>query len=235
MVKTTIIFRRSIPAFIAVLMHLILPAKILGDYAIYRTGVAGKLPKVSVPARLVRIGWQVRLAGSLLFLPALWVGSALALGQCHVAWLAAIFVAGALTLVLYALLRRFNRAWLYVDSYDVGSARQLTGDCAVFQVFLGPKWRQQDRQRCLQAVRDACDWLESKAKEHGLSLRLATDPAAAYLLSRIPIPPGALRRPNRWRAYRPEEDQLCRHLETLRPQLAQAVRERLRRQARKPD
>jgi hypothetical protein len=73
MIQKSNSLRRGILACCAILPHLTLPAKILGDYVIYRTGIAGKLPKIPLPERLVRVWWCTRLVGSLLFLPAVWV------------------------------------------------------------------------------------------------------------------------------------------------------------------
>jgi hypothetical protein len=226
---------RIILGCILVLMHLIMPAKILGDYAIYRTGIAGKLPKILIPERLIRMWWSTRLVGSLLFLPAVWIVCALALARCQVGSIAAVSLSAALVLILYFGLRQFDRVWSYVNSYSVGSAKKLAGDCAVFQVFLGPAWRRRDRERCLCAVRAACDWLKKKAAEQGVSLTLMTDPREIFLLDDVPMPLSALRWPDRWRAYRYEDDRVRRHMETLRPQLAAAVREHVRRLPAEPD
>jgi hypothetical protein len=233
--KETGILHRSIPGCVAILIHLTLPAKILGDYLIYRTGCVGMFPMITVPDRLASVAWSARLIGSLLVLPAIWLAAAYSLTRWHVIPLASVFLAGFLTLLLYSTIRRFSRVWRDVDLYHVGSAKELAGRGAIFQVFLGEDWQPQDRKRCMRAVRQACDWLEEKAREHGVSLDLVTGPKDLLWLDDWVMRACVLTRPNRWRAYRYEEDRLVQRLETLRPHLEEIVSERVKALPVKPD
>lgn len=185
--KQTSALRRCIVACWAILPHLILPAKLLGDYLIYRTGIAGKLPDIPLPERLLRAWWSVRLAGSFLFLPAVWVAGAHLLGRWHTNAATAVSLSGVMTLGLFQAFRRFNYAWRFVDRYHVGSAKQLSGHCVIFQVFLGTSWRRRDRVKCSLAVRTACDWLEQQARAHRVSLDLTTDPPDLLTLDDVPM------------------------------------------------
>jgi hypothetical protein len=227
--------QRVLLAGIIALVHLTLPARILGDYLIYRTGIAGKLPRIPVIERLERVSWGARLVGSALLLPALWVLGALALSRWHVRFPAAVVLSGVLTFVCWLLVQRFNRRWTWVDTYHAGTAKVLTGRCAVFQVFIGTDWRRDDRRRCRRAVRAACHWLEEQAQAHRVSLHLLTDPADLYLLDDARISSTKLTWPDRWRAYRSEQDGTCQQLARLRPRFASAIRERARRMEQKPD
>jgi hypothetical protein len=215
-------------------MNLTLPAALLGDYFIYRTGTAGKLPPGFLPDWAVR-GWRtVMLIGSMLFLPAVGIVSTCFLLRWHVHALMAVLLAVALTLALYLAVRHFNRSWAHVDTYDVGSARRLVGRCAVFQVFVGVGWRRYKREECRRALRSACDWLQSKATEHGLSLELVTEPPDVYLLEDLPITE-AMQSPDRWRPYRRELHTVRQQIEILGPRLTSAVRARVERLPQRPD
>jgi hypothetical protein len=227
--------QRVILAGTLALIHLTLPARILGDFLIYRTGIAGKLPRIAWFERLGRVSWAAGLVGSALLLPAVWGLGALALSRWQVRFPAAVVLSGLLTVVCGWLIQRFNRQWTWVDSYRVGTAKALTGRCAVFQVFLGAHWRREERQRCRRAVRAACDWLEGQARAHDVSLHLLTDPAELYLLEDACISPTKLTWPDRWRAYRVELDGTHQLLKQLRPQLAAAICERARRMESPPD
>jgi hypothetical protein len=232
--KETTLRQRAILAAAIALIHLASPARTLGDYLIYRTGIAGKLPRIALLERL-RVAWPAQLLGSVLFLLAIWVSAAYCLRGWHVGLPAAIVLAGALTLVGFHWLQHFQRTWVCVDTYQVGTARVLAGRCAVFQVFLGQDWRQEDRRRCRRAVRAACDWLEAQAQAHGVSLHLMTDPKALSLPDALKIGAAAFGHPDRWRAYRYEADGARQRLDRLRPQLASAITERARRMTPPPD
>src|ERR1051326_8641985 len=101
--------RRTLLALARVLINLSLSAKLLGDYGIYRTGMAGRLPWVRVPARLRRaVGWLCLTAG-LAFFPAVWISGVFALRHLSMNSVGAGTLSGMLTFAPYTAICRFNR------------------------------------------------------------------------------------------------------------------------------
>jgi hypothetical protein len=226
---------RPFRALLGAFFHASLWARCLGDYLVYRMGLAGRFPALPQSGPLVRLGWWLTLLGSLLFLPALWVGTTYLLVRSGLSAVGAGLIALLLAAGAYSGMRWFNRAWHCVDCYSVGSARRLVGTCLVFQVFLGPRWGVRERQRSSGAVRAGCEWLERKAGEHGVRLRLVTSPHDLCILEDIILAGSSLTRPNPWRPYRREEDRVRDQVESLRPRLEQAVQERVAGLTWKPD
>jgi hypothetical protein len=218
---------RCIIATAFLLREAALPARVLGDWMIYRTGLAGRLAGVRLPPVLVRCWQWLELAAGLLFLPGLCVAAYFLLRRLALPPAAATVLAGGATFLAGAAVRRFDRAWVCANEYDVGSAKRLAGRCVVFQVFVGPQWQPEEKRRAQRAVRAACDWLEQQATAHGISLRLITGPEAVCVLESVRRPAHSLTRPDRWHAYCEEEDRARRELEALRPawekELAQRV------------
>jgi hypothetical protein len=226
--------RPRLLAALTALVRLALPASVVGDYLVYRLGLAGKLARVRLP-RPVVVTWRwAGVIGSLLLLPAVWTGTAWFLGRHGVPWMGTVLVGGLAASLCYLAVCWFDRAWACADDYRVGSATELAGRCVVFQLFVGP-WRPRERARALRAVRVACDWLERQAEAHDVALSLVTEPASLCLLDPARVPAPALTWADPWRVYRREEDGAARELRKLRPQLEQAVTQRLQELPWQPD
>ena len=166
--------RRLVVASLGCLFHVVRPVKLAGDYLVYRTGRAGKIPSARLPRPFVKLWWVVWVVLGLVLLPGLWVLGASLLLHMGLSWFGAAIFSTLATAGVYRALERFDHAWEHVDAYSVGSARQLTGTCVVFQVFVGPAWRARDKERARREVRRACNWLEAQARYHGVELTLET-------------------------------------------------------------
>ncbi len=144
-------------------------------YLVYKTGLRGSI--VRVPR------WLLYLRGGMIVTaPVLiWITTYLAARV-----IAPRLVAGALaTLTLigvYRLLALGRQRLFHVLMYDAGSARQLRGRCAVFEIYVGRKWTRRKRHQGRRSLLAACRWLERTAAAHGVELSLVTDPAEVLTL-----------------------------------------------------
>lgn len=204
-------------------MDVLLAGLFLGDYLVYRTGVAGRLRRWLPPsaARVGRIAAALAGPGALLSTA---IASFDLWRRAGVGSLSALLLAVvAVGLVAHAL-RCFSRAWRYVNAYRVGSAKVLVGEGVLFQVFMGTEWIAGERRRRMADLRRACDWLGQQAATRGIPLTLRTEPRYELRLASLPMPLVTA-------AEDAEEgmELLSAHLAALQPRIEADVRERLAR------
>jgi hypothetical protein len=148
-----------------------LPVRQIGDYFVFRLGLAGKLRR-PLPGAFIAAWVRLCIGIAVLGLPLIWLGFINLVAPTRLPAPLAAAVTVALTVVTFCAFRRFERTWEDINYHAVGTARQLAGQCVVFHVFLGSRWRPRHAATALSRVREACDWLQSKAGSQGVSLEM---------------------------------------------------------------
>ncbi len=139
-------------------------------YLVYKTGLRGSITRMPK--------WLPYLCGGLILVaPAVvwtagYLAARLVAGRLIAAALATLGLA-----TFYRLLTLGRHRLFHIPMYDAGSARQLRGRCAVFEIYVGRKWTRRKRRQGRRSLRAACRWLEQTAAAHGVELSMVDEPA----------------------------------------------------------
>ncbi len=165
-----------IPRAVRLLVELAFDLRVLGDYLVYRCGLAGSFANSPFPRAFHAVMVVSGTIGLLLALPGIAVFASWLLIHWNLPVVPAVVLGVAAMVGTFYALRRFRRAWMCVNCHQVGSAGRLTGRCIVFYLFFGDNWRVMDQHHAGKALRAACDWLESEGERHSVAVDLVTWP-----------------------------------------------------------
>jgi hypothetical protein len=153
------------------LVNTLIDSRFVTQYVIYRLGLRGR----GRPGFMSR--WYFRF--SVLFLTALAAGLAAWFLLRQISTVVVALVGSLVVLPLWCwLFGKSAERLLHISMYDCGSARQLEGECLIFEYYWGEGWTPEERLRATSSLRTACQWLEDKADWRGVTARFTYEDLA---------------------------------------------------------